>query len=161
MLVLHSADQLVYKDSALSVLSTSTGFKVFDSQKDPTIAAIGTTYYKTARYKLGPISKASIGEDTENSLEVLQKPPDFAIRRDGQIDTLVESDTACLKDWIHLRSECRWFIHAVMEVIDVLFDVIMEMKVKEVLGKINHSFHNGWGNHPFCQPVFQISSQTD
>ena len=47
VLVFHLADQFGYKDSSLSMLTTSTGIKFFKSRKDSGAGAMKTIFYKT------------------------------------------------------------------------------------------------------------------
>ena len=47
VLVFHSADQFGYKDSSLSMLTTSTGIKFFKSRKDSRAGAMKTIFYET------------------------------------------------------------------------------------------------------------------
>ena len=47
VLVFHSADQFGYKDSTLSMLTTSTGIKFFKSCKDSRAGAMKTIFYET------------------------------------------------------------------------------------------------------------------
>ena len=80
VLIFHSADQLGYKDSSLSMLTSSTGIKFFQSNKDSRAGAMRTIFYETKRYKLGPISKASFKKDPHAQDKETKMPLMFHVR---------------------------------------------------------------------------------
>ena len=80
VLVIHSANQLGYKDSSLSMLTTSTGIKFFWSNKDSGAGAMRRTFYETKRYKLGPMTKASFKKDPHAQDEETKMPLMFHVR---------------------------------------------------------------------------------
>ena len=56
VLVLHSADQLAYKDTALAMLTTNTCFQFFSSCKNIGRGKVITSICETKKYKLGSVT---------------------------------------------------------------------------------------------------------
>ena len=130
VLVFHLADQFGYKDSSLSMLTTSTGIKFFKSCKDSGAGAMRMTYFETCKYKLGPITPASFNQDPYAKDEDLLMPLKFLVHRNGKISAFREKDKDCLQDWTDLRSECKWFVIVALQAIDVICSEVMRMDVK-------------------------------
>ena len=118
MLVFHLADQFGYKDSSLSMLTTSTGIKFFKFHKDSRAGAMKTIFYETHKYKRGPITPVRFIRDPHSGDEDLQMPPKFRVHRNGKIYQFCERDKDCLQYWSDLRSECQWFVLVAMQAID-------------------------------------------
>ena len=154
VLVFHSADQFGYKDSSLSMLTTSTGIKFFKSRKDSGAGAMKTIFYETQKYKLGPITQSSFMPDQHAGDDDLQLPPKFRVCRNGKIYQFHERDRDCLQDWSDLRSECKWFVLVAIQAIDVICAEVMKMNVKQFVAKRIRSYHAGWGTHHSSQQGF-------
>ena len=149
VLVFHLADQFGYKDSSLSMLTTSIGIKFFKSHKESGAGAIKTIFYEMRKYKLGSITPASFVQDPYAGDKDLQMPLKFHLCRNGKICGFHERDKDCLQDWADLRSKCKWFVIVSMQAIDVICSEVMKINVKQVIGKRNRSFHAGWGEPSF------------
>ena len=159
VLVFHSADQFGYKDSSLSMLTTSTGIKFFKYCKDSGAGAMKTIFYETRKYKLGPITQSSFMQDQHAGDDDLQLPPKFCFCRNGKIFEFHERDRECLQDWSDLRSECKWFMLVAMQAIDVICSEVMKMDVKQVIGKSIRNYHAGWGKASFLSiGILQLKS---
>ena len=63
VLVLHSADQLAYKDTALAILSTNTCFRFFSSRKNIAGRKVLTSVCETKKFKLGSVTDISVDSD--------------------------------------------------------------------------------------------------
>ena len=96
----HLADQFLYKNSSLSMLTTSTGIKFFKSRKDSGAGAMKTIFYETCKYKLGPITQSSFMEDQHAADDDLQMPLKFCVCRNGKIYQFHERDRDCLQGLI-------------------------------------------------------------
>ena len=55
VLVLHSTEQLAYKRSALSMLTTNESITSFDAFKDHDTKRIHVTFHKLPKYDLDPV----------------------------------------------------------------------------------------------------------
>ena len=84
VLVLHSADQLAYKDMALAMLTTNTCFEV-------------TSICETKKYKLGSVTDSTM--DTDAGTEWLDSPPSFLTTQKGRRHEFVEDDNCILEIW--------------------------------------------------------------
>ena len=149
VLVFHSADQFGYKDSSLSMLTTSTGIKFFKSHKDSGAGGMKTIFYETHNFKIGPITPVSFVQDPHAGDEDLQMPQKFCVCRNGKIYQFRERDKDCLQDWSDLRSKCKWFMLVTMQAIDVICAEVKKMDVKQVVVKRTRSYHAGWGEPSF------------
>ena len=55
VLILHSAEQLAYKQSALSILTTNESITFFDAFKDCNTKRIHVTFHELPKYDLEPV----------------------------------------------------------------------------------------------------------
>ena len=75
VLVLHSVDQLAYKDSALAMLTTNTCFRFYSSCKGIARGKVTTSICETKKYKLGSVTDSTA--DTDVGTEWLDSPLPF------------------------------------------------------------------------------------
>ena len=90
VLVLHSANQLAYKDTALAILSTNTCFRFFSSRKIIAGGKVLTSVCETKKFKLGSIIDISV--DSDEGTEWLHTLPPFLITDNGKNTVFVEDD---------------------------------------------------------------------
>ena len=102
VLVLHSADQLAYKDMALSMLTTNTCFRFYSSCKDSARGEVTTSICETKKYNLGSVTDSTA--DTDAGTEWLDSPPSFLTSEKGRRHEFVEDDNCILEIWSAQRS---------------------------------------------------------
>ena len=154
VLVFHSVDQLAYKDTALSMLTTNTSFKLFTSTQNPITGKIGTTFCETKKYKLGSLTDITI--DTDANEDWLQNPPSFIVEERGRSVLREETDEEILSIWKSQRSEVRRFQHVIFQAIDWLTEAISYMNVKKVGRARTAAWHVG-----AKEPVFLSTTVAD
>ena len=143
MLVLHTADQFGYKDSSLSMLTTSNGTKFFNAQKDTATGAMRTTFFETHKHKLDPLTPDSFKQDQHTEDDDLQMPPKFHLKGNEKLASFSKKDKECIQDWSDLRSECKWFVIVVLQAIDVIYSEVLCMDLKQVVWRGNRCFNAG------------------
>ena len=145
VLVLHSMDQLAYSPSAIAVLTTSTDFKIFYSQKNDVTSRINTLVHCTRRFCLRPVV-GDLAHDT--AAADFASPPTIAVPGKGKPKVLNESGGRWLEEWGKLRSEIRELICALMECIDVLVELLVKIDLNDVRARRQKAFDQG-GVEPF------------
>ena len=141
VLVLHSANQLAYKDTALAILSTNTCFQFFSSRKNIAGGMVLTSVCETKKFKLGSITDISV--DSDEGTEWLRAPPSFLITDNGKNTVFVEEDKHILEIWSEQRSEVKSFVYALVQSLDLLVQAVTDMKIRKVGGTCTAAFHKG------------------
>ena len=150
-MVLHSAEQLVTQDVAMSMLTTSHQMAFYKTVKMKGSGRLKTTVCRMHTYELGHVKdlKAGTYKDEPN----FQKPS--KCYSTGET-LLVESDPEILNAWKELRREPKMFIHAVMHAIDILAEHFSLLDLKDVKRKCNKAFNMGWK-----EPEFRMTTVCD
>ena len=121
-MVLHSQEQLVTQDVAMSMLTTSHQMSFYKTVKKKGSGCSKMTMCKTNTYELGHVKHKNI--DSYSDEEHIQRPPTCKFtckRQDDCVPIVVEEcDVRILRAWRSLQSEPRLFIRAVMDSIDIL-----------------------------------------
>ena len=146
-MVLHSTEQLVIQDMAMSMLATSHQMAFYKTVKMRGSGRLKTTVCRMHTYELGHVKnlKADPYKDEPN----IQKPPS------GET-VMVESDPQILEAWAELHGEPKMFIHAVMHAIDILAEHFSTLDLKDVKRKCNKAFNMGWK-----EPEFRMMTVRD
>ena len=113
-MVLHSTEQLVTQDVAMSMLITSHQMAFYKMVKMRGSGRLKTTVCRTHTYELAHVK--DLKADTYKDEPHIQKPP--KCYSTGET-IMVESDHQILQAWAELRGEPKMFIHAVMHTIDI------------------------------------------
>ena len=157
-MVLHSQEQLVTQDVAMSMLTTSHQMSFYKTVKKKGSGRLKTTVCKTNTYELGHVKDKNI--DSYSDEEHIQRPPTckFACKRqDDCVPVVVEErDRHILTAWRSLRSEPRLFIKAVMDSIDILTEHFGSLNLFDVRRRRNISFDKGWK-----EPEFRTTTVRD
>ena len=135
VLVLYSANQLAYKDTALGILSTNTCFQFFSSRKNIAGGKVLTRVCETKKFKLGSITDISV--DSDGGTEWLHAPPPFLITDNGKNTVFVEDDKHILEIWSEQRSQVKSLIYAVVQSLDWLVQAVTDMKIRKVGGEVH------------------------
>ena len=117
-MVLHSQEQLVTQDVAMSMLTTSHKISFYKTVKMMT-GRLKTTVCKTNSYDLGHVK--DLEADSYSGEQHIQKPPTVRYQC-KQVDcvpiVVEERDVRVIRLWKSLRSEPRLFIKVVMDSIE-------------------------------------------
>ena len=145
-MVLHSQEQLVTQDVAVSMLTTSHQISFYRTVKKKNSGRLKTTVCKTNTYELGHVKDKDI--DSYSDEEHIQKPPTcrFACQcQQDCIPVVVEECDACIiRLWQSLCSKPRLFIKAVMDSVDILAEHFGSLNLIDVRRKHNNAFNKGW-----------------
>ena len=150
-MVLHSTEQLVTQDVAMSMLTTSHQMAFYKTVKMRGSGHLKTTVCRTHTYELGHVK--DLKADTYKDEPHIQKPP--KCYSTGET-VMVESDPQILQAWAELCGEPKMFIHAVMHAIDILAEHFSTLDLKDVKRKCNKAFNMGWK-----EPEFRMTTVHD
>ena len=150
-MVLHSAEQLVTQDMAMSMLTTSHQMAFYKTVKMKGSGHLKTTVCRMHTYELGHVK--DLNADTYKDEPHIQKPP--KCYSTGET-LLVESDPEILNAWKEMCGEPKMFIHAVMHAIDILAEHFSLLDLKDVKRKCNKAFNIGWK-----EPEFRMTTVRD
>ena len=160
VLVLHSLDQLAYKNEALGLLTTSQQFTLYLSEKKQHSGRISTTYYDLASYYLGPVTDLTqdLDKNDDQSIDVI---PTYWVANTitgGDVGTEVREDVGSEIDqiWKGMRTEPRYFIKAVLSCIDVLCYRFSLVQLDKVAEARKESYGNG-----FVEPRFLSTRESE
>ena len=150
-MVLHSAEQLVTQDVAMSMLTTLHQMAFYKMVKMKGSGHLKTTVCRMHTYELGHVKNLKADMYTDELH--IQKPP--KCYSTGET-LLVESDPEILNAWKELHGEPKMFIHAVMHAIDILAEHFSLLDLKDVKRKRNKAFNMGWK-----EPEFRMTTVCD
>ena len=140
-MVLHSTEQLVTQDMAMSMLTTSHQMTV----KMRGSGHLKTTMCRTHTYELGHVKDLKV--DAYEGEPHIQKLPKCFFRcllNDNCESIMVESDPHILELWKGFRSEPKLFIHTVMHAVDILAEHCSTLNLAEVKRMHNKAFNKEW-----------------
>ena len=143
-MVLHSTEQLVTQEVAMSMLTTSQQMAFYKTVKMKGSGHLKTTVCRTHTYELGHVT--NLKSDPYMDEPHIQKPPKCYSA--GQ-KLLVEMDHDIMQAWEDLRGEPKMFIHAVMHAVDILTEHFSTLDLKDVKRKCNKAFNKGWKEPEF------------
>lgn len=158
VLVLHSLEQLAYKDEAVALLTTSRNMTMYVSTKDYDTMRIRTVYYRLPNYYLGPVT--DIVNDIETNNEEIRCVPTFWVQNtlQGSGDESMEKKeieySEIDKIWKSLRSEQRKFIACIFKCIDSLCFRFAKVDLTAVEARRKEAFEGG-----FQEPRFLTTTQ--
>ena len=145
VLILHSLDQLAFKDKALCLLTTNNTFTFYSSWFVHGANYIQTCYHELRKFKLEPIAKLDV--DLDKDAGHLPIPPRFSITGLGQ--EFIETNTDILDAWTNLRSEVRQFMSTILYAVDIIAEGVSDMNIEEVAKKRQTAYKSGWGEPNF------------
>ena len=150
-MVLHSTEQLVTQDVAMSMLTTSHQMAFYKMVKMRGSGHLKTMVCRTYTYELGHVKdlKADTYKD-ENHIQTPSK-----CYSTGET-VMVKSDPQILQAWAELHREPKMFIHAIMHAIDILAEHFSTLDLKDVKRKCNKAFNMGWK-----EPEFRMMTVCD
>ena len=143
-MVLHSTEQLVTQDMAMSMRTTSHQMAFYKTVKMRGSGHLKTMVCRMHTYELGHVK--DLKADTYKDEPHIQKPP--KCYSTGET-VMVESDPQILQAWTELCREPKMFIHAVMHAIDILDEYFSTLDLKDVKRKRNKAFNMEWKESEF------------
>ena len=156
-MVLHSTEQLVTQDMAISMLTTSHQMAFYKTMKMRGSGHLKTTMCRMHTYELGHVKDLKV--DVYKGEPHIQKPPKCFFGcplNDICESVMVESDPHILELWKGLHSKPKFFIHAVMHAVDILPEHFSILNLKEVKRMHNKAFNKGWK-----EPEFRMTTVCD
>ena len=156
-MVLHSTEQLVTQDVAMSMLTRSHQMAFYKTVKMRGSDHLKTTVCRMHTYELGHVQDLNV--DVYKEEPHIQKPPKCFFGcplKDNCESVMVESDPHNLELWNGLCSEPKLFIHAVMHAVDILAEHFSTLNLKEVKRMRNKAFNNRWK-----EPEYRMTTVCD
>ena len=146
VLVLHSAEQLAYKQSALSML-TNESITFFDAFKDRDTKRIRVTFHELPKYDLDPVR--DITEDLDKTLPELADPPKYCIPSDngGFIREYEEGLQHIVSTWNKMRSEPKKMVLAILHAVDIIAEYLSSVDIEEATQRGSRATTEGSLNH--------------
>ena len=144
-MLLHSTEQLVTQDVAMSMLTTLYQMAFYKTVKMRGSGHLKTTMCRMHTYELGLVKELKV--DAYKEEPHIQKSPKCFFGsplNDNCEYVMVESDPHILELWKDLCSEPKLFIHAVMHVVDILAEHFSTLNLTDVKRMRNKAFNKGW-----------------
>ena len=156
VLVLHSAEQLAYKQSALSILTTNESITFFDAFKDCDTKRIHVTFHELPKYNLEPVQ--DIEKDLDKTLPELADPPKYCIlsKNGGFINEYEEGLQYIVDTWKKMRLELKKMVLAILHAVDIIAEYLLSVDIEEAATKRKQSYDRG-----FIEPFFLTTSERD
>ena len=142
-MVLHSTEQLVTQDVAMSMPTTSHQMAFYKMVKMRGSSHLKTTMCRRHTYERGHVQDLKV--DLYKDEPHIQKPLKCYSRCPANGESLiVESDPQILESWKDLHAEPKLFMHAAMHAIDILSEHFSSLDLKDVKRNHNKAFIKGW-----------------
>ena len=156
VLVLHSVEQLAYKNTALSMLTTNDSITFFEAVKDVPTNRICVTFDEGEKYDLEPV--VDMNQDLDSTLPYLADPPKYCFpsQAGGFIGEYEENKTHIVDTWREMRSEPKKMVLAILHAVDVIAEYLSTVDLKEAAAKRERSYGRG-----FKEPFFLSTSEHD
>ena len=152
VLVLHSLDQLAYKEVAHSMMTTNNSFTIVQASKNMLTNRIETRLTDMPKFKFGAVKSLNPQDDPEAKNEDLQFPPPY---------TLLEVRFWCKTYvWRWSRNNESMECHEVRTevlpevpyhyMIDHICGLVSDMPVKLIRQRHESAYTAGWMEHMLC-----------
>ena len=144
LLVFHSAEQLTYKWSALSMLTTKNSITFYESHKDTDTGRIHITYCELPKYDLSPVQDLTV--DLDKSL-----------LDDGFVKEFEETHTNIIETWKVMRLEQKKMVLAILHAVDIIATYITSSAdLEDAAAKRKEGYKRG-----FKEPFFLTTLEPD
>ena len=159
VIVMHSLEQLAYRDEAIAVMTSSTQISLYVSKKNETRKTIKTLYVDFPEYKLGGLPDLS--QDDDDEATTIAAIPEIPTKLDifpnktgeGDAPNVASARNICsipeIKDsdidvkWKNMRKEVRRYIVSVMSCMDVLVEKLAHIDLDDIREKKQASYDRG------------------
>ena len=128
VLVLHSLDQLAYKDCAHSMITTNNSFTLVQASKNMSTNRIETHLMEMPKYHLGGVKSLNPDDDPESRSPGLAFPPPYTLLEHGFTEKdMYEDDQETMKIWRGMRSQQKSYLKCIITTIDYICALVAEM----------------------------------
>ena len=133
VLVLHSLDQLAYKEVAHSMMTTNNLFTIVQASKNMLTSIIETRPTEMPKFKFGGIKSLNPKDDPEAKNESLQFPPPYTLLEVGFGARLMyEDDPGTMQVWNVMMSEQKAYLKCIITAIDHICGLVCDMPVNVI-----------------------------
>ena len=128
VLVLHSLNQLTYKDCAHSMITTNNLFTPVQASKNMSMNRIETHLMEMLKYRLGGVKSLNPDDDPESQSPGLAFPPPYTLLeyRFTEKD-MYKDDQETMKIWRGMRSQQKSYIKCIITTIDYICALVADM----------------------------------
>ena len=130
VLVLHSLDQLAYKECAHSMLTMNNLFTLVKASKNMQTNRIETHLMEMPKFKFGAVKSLKVEDDPEARSPGLAFPPPYILLEDGFAEKdMYEDDPETMKIWQGMRSEQKSYLKCIITTIDYICGMVSDMQL--------------------------------
>ena len=128
VLVIHSLDQLAYKDCSNSMLTANNSFTLVQASKNMSTNRIETHLMEIPKYKLGAVKSLNTEDDPEVHSDTLAFPPPYIPLEHGFTEKdMYEDDAETMKIWRGMRSQQKCYLKCIITTIDYICALVSDM----------------------------------
>ena len=152
VLVLHSLDQLVYKDCAHSMITTNNSFTLVQASKNMSTNRIETHLMEMPKYHLGGVKSLNPDDDPESRSPGLAFPPPYTLLEHGFTEKdMYEDDQETMKIWRGMRSQQKLYLKCIITTIDYICVLVADMPLDLIQHRRKTAYTSGWLEPCFIQ----------
>ena len=157
VLVLHSLDQLAYKDCAHAMLTTNNAFTLVQASKNMSTKRIETHLMEMPKYRLGGVKSLNLEDDPESRSPALAFPPPYTLLQHGYTEEdMYEDDPETMKIWMGMRSQQKSYLKCNITTIDYICALVCDMPIDVIRQRRQTAYTEGW-----FEPCFVQTSKGD
>ena len=127
VLVIHSMDQLAYKEVAHSMMTTNNSFTIVQTSKNMLTNRIETHFTEMPKFKFGAVKTLYPQDDPETKNE-----------------DLPDDDPGTMKVWNAMRSEQKSYLRYIITAIGHICGLVSAMPVKVIRQRYKSAYTAGW-----------------
>ena len=128
VLVLHSLNQLTYKDCAHSMITTNNSFTLVQASKNMSTNRIETHLMEMLKYRLGGVKSLNLDDDPESRSPGLAFPLPYTLLEHGFTEKdMYEDDQETMKIWRGMRSQQKLYLKCIITTIDYICALVADM----------------------------------
>ena len=128
VLVLHSLDQLTYKDCAHSMITTNNSFTLVQASQNMSMNRIETHLMEMPKYRLGGVKSLNPDDDPESQSPGLAFPPPYTLLQHGFTEKdMYEDDQETMKIWRGMKSQQKSYLKCIITTIDYIYALVADM----------------------------------
>ena len=155
-LVLHSLDQLAYKQAAHSMMTTNNLFTIVQASKNMCTNKIETCVTDMPKFKSRAAKTLNPEDDPEAKNEDLLFPPPYTLLEVGfDARRMYKDDPGTMKIWNAMRSEQKSYLRCIITAIDNICSLVCDMPVNAIQQRCKSAYTGGW-----LEPCFVETSRS-
>ena len=152
VLVLHSLDQLAYKDCAHAMLTTNNAFTLVQASKNMSTKRIETNLMEMPKYCLGGVKSLNLEDDPESHSPALTFPPPYTLLQHRYTEEdMYEDDPETMKIWMGMRSQQKSYLKCIITTIDYICALVCDMPIYVIRQRCQSAYTEGWFEPSFVQ----------